>query len=88
VWGSFVLAVRATDYIPVWEKYYDEKSRLMRTLLFTDVRQFGSRTLPATMEMIPENKEGHRTVVRYTNAIFNEGVDDDIFSLRNLRARQ
>lgn len=88
VWGRFVLAVRETDYIPIWEKYYDEKNRLMRTLLFTDVRQFGKRMLPATMEMIPENKEGHKTVVRYTNATFDEGVDDDVFSLRNLRSRQ
>jgi len=88
VWGHFVLAVREADYIPVWEKYYDEKGRLMRTLLFSDVRQFGKRTLPATMEMIPENKEGHKTVVRYTNATFDEGVDDDIFSLRYLRSRQ
>jgi len=88
VWGRFVLAVRATDYIPVWERYYDEKNRLMRTLLFTDVRQFGKRTLPAIMEMIPENKEGHKTVVRYTNMTFDEEMDDDVFSLRNLRARQ
>jgi hypothetical protein len=88
VWGHFVLAVRKTDYIPVWEKYYDEKDRLMRTLLFSDVRQFGERTLPATMEMIPENKEGHKTVVRYTNARFDEDVDNDIFSLRYLRSDQ
>jgi outer membrane lipoprotein-sorting protein len=88
VWGHFVMAVRQADYIPIWEKYYDEKDRLMRTVLFTDVRQFGKRALPATMEMIPENKEGHKTVVRYTNATFDEGVDDDVFSLRNLRSRQ
>jgi hypothetical protein len=38
------------------------------------------------MEMIPANKEGHRTVVRYEDASFDEGVDDDIFSIRNLRS--
>jgi outer membrane lipoprotein-sorting protein len=86
VWGHFVMAVREADYIPIWEKYYDEKNRLMRTLLFSDVRQFGKRTLPSTMEMIPENKEGHKTIVRYTSATFDEGVDDDVFSIRNLRS--
>lgn len=86
VWGSVVMAVRESNLLPEWERYYDEKGRLMRTMTFTDVRRFGGRTLPSTMELIPANKEGHRTTVRYLEAEFNVPLDEDIFTLRNLRS--
>jgi outer membrane lipoprotein-sorting protein len=86
VWGHLVMAIREADYIPLWEKYYDEKGEPMRTMIFSDVQQYGKRKLPSTMEMIPENKEGHKTMVRYTNATFDMAVEDKIFSLKNLRS--
>ncbi|MGD8413204.1 MAG: outer membrane lipoprotein-sorting protein [Candidatus Latescibacterota bacterium] len=86
VWGSLVMAVRDSDTLPVWERYYDEKGRLMRTMKFADVRQFGSRTLPSTMIVIPANKEGQRTTVRYIEAKFDVPLEGDTFSLRNLRS--
>ena len=86
VWGYLVLAVREGDLLPVWEQYYDEKDRLIRTMEFSDIRQFGARTLPSTMIITPASKEGHRTTVRYTESRFDEPHEDDIFSLRNLRS--
>ena len=52
----------------------------IRQLVDTD-RQY----LP---EMIPENKEGHKTIVRYANAKFDMDIDDNIFSLKNLRSKR
>jgi len=86
VWGYLVMAVRESALLPVWEKYYDEKDRLMRTMEFSEIKQFGSRTLPSVMTVNPANKEGHRTVVRYVEAEFDTDVDADMFSLRNLRS--
>jgi outer membrane lipoprotein-sorting protein len=88
VWGNIVTAVRKRDHMPVWQKYYDEKGQLIRTLVYSDIRKFGNRTLPATMEMIPQNKEGHKTVIRYLTVEFDRKVDDEVFSLRNLRASE
>lgn len=86
VWGYLVLAVRQSDLLPAWERYYDEKDRPIRTLVFSDIRQFGTRTLPSTMEITPASKEGQRTTVRYTESRFDEPHEGDIFSLRNLRS--
>jgi outer membrane lipoprotein-sorting protein len=86
VWAHLVMAVRDTDYLPVWEKYYDEKGRLMRTLIFSDIRRYGSRTLPSTMEMIPANKDKHKTIVRYNRADFDIPIENAVFSLRKLRS--
>lgn len=84
VWGSIVLAVREDDFLPVWEKYYDEKGRLARDMVFKDVRTFGKRRIPSSLELIPRTKEGHKTVLRYIDARFDIPLAPDIFTLRNL----
>ena len=58
----------------------------MRVLNYSDIRTFGSRTIPATMEMIPTSKEGHKTIIRYMTIDFDRQLTEDIFSLRNLRS--
>lgn len=86
VWGSIVIAATKDKYIPIWQKYYDEDGKLMRVLNYSDVRDFGGRLIPAAMEMIPQNKEGNKTVIRYNKLDFDIKIDEEIFSLRNLRA--
>ena len=86
VWGNVVIAATREDYLPIWQKYYDEAGKLMRVLNYSDVKKFGERTIPATMEMIPQTREGHKTVIRYLKLEFDQKVGDEIFSLRNLRA--
>jgi hypothetical protein len=37
------------------------------------------------MELIPQDKEGHKTVLRYESIEFGLDVDQGVFTLRNLR---
>lgn len=87
VWGFIIIAVEKESYLPVWEKFYDEKGSLMREIIFKDVRLFGKRKIPSVMELIPRNKKGHKTVLRYVEAKFDVKIDKEIFTLRNLRKR-
>lgn len=87
VWGHIISAVRETDYIPLWAKYYDEKGKLMREIQYKDIKKLGNRMIPAVMELVPTHKEGNKTVVRYLEADFDISVGKDIFTLRNLRSR-
>lgn len=88
VWGKIVAAVRSDDYIPVWQHFYDEKGKLMRVMNFKDLKTFGDKIAPSVIEIIPENKEGHKTVVRWLNATFDSDIDDKIFTRRNLQRRR
>ncbi|MBN1272377.1 MAG: outer membrane lipoprotein-sorting protein [Candidatus Aminicenantes bacterium] len=87
VWGHILIAVREKDSIPVWEKYYDEKSELMREIVFKDIKDFDGREIPSVMELTPLNKTGHKTIIRYQSIRFDITLDKDIFTLRNLRKR-
>ncbi|MFO8184535.1 MAG: outer membrane lipoprotein-sorting protein [Candidatus Aegiribacteria sp.] len=86
VWSSIIAAVRLPDMIPLWEKYYDSGGDLIRTIRFSDVREMDGRTIPTTMEVVSPDEDGSRTVVSWTSAEFDRGVDDDIFTLRNLQS--
>lgn len=88
VWGKIEITVRKADYIPLSQVYYDEKGEKMRAMTFSDVRQFGSRTLPAVLEMVPLNKEGQKTIIRYRDIRFDEPLHNDVFTLRNLQRRR
>jgi outer membrane lipoprotein-sorting protein len=85
VWDKVNIAVRTADYIPIWQKYYDEKGKVMRVMHFRDIQAFGKRQIPAVLEMVPQNKEGHKTVIRYLDIVFDQEIAEDVFSLRNLR---
>ena len=38
--------------------------------------------------MVPQNKEGHKTVIRYRDIKFNVKLDPETFTLRNLRSQR
>lgn len=87
VWGHIITAVREKGYLPLWQKFYDEKGTLMREITFSEEKTFGKRTIPAVMTLIPVRKKGRSTVVRYLDARFNIPIPKSTFSLRNLRTR-
>ena len=86
VWREIVIAVEPNDLIPVWEQYNDEKGEPIRRMTYSEVGEFSGRLVPAVLEMVPQTKEGHRTVIRYRTLELDVDVDEDVFSLRHLRA--
>ena len=88
VWGKLIAAIGVSDQIPIWQRFYDETGRLTRVMNFKEIKSFDGKTIPSVMEIIPQNKEGHKTVVRFVNAKFDKGVDEKVFTRRNLQRRR
>ena len=87
IWGRIEQQIRKRDRMPIWARYHDEDGSLVRTMNFSDFRVLGGRTLPTRMVMEPTDGE-ERTVVIYLELEFDVGLEEDFFSLRNLRARR
>ena len=85
VWGGIRYQVRKEDFMPTWARYYDESDEIVRTMVFSEIRLMGSRLVPTVMTMEPADKPGETTVVRYHELDFDVDLDEDYFSLRNLR---
>ena len=56
----------------------------MRTLVYSNVKQFGARKVPSKWEMINNVKTGHRTEFEYLDARFDIDIPDRIFSFQEL----
>jgi outer membrane lipoprotein-sorting protein len=85
VWDKVVEWIRADDYIPLKAEYFNERGEKIRTVIFSEIKSFGNRTLPARMELIEEKKKGHRTVMILEDATFDAPIPGSIFTKENLR---
>ena len=86
VWGKIRYQVTKENLLPTWTRYYDESDELMRTMTFSENRMMGSRLVPTVMTIEPADKPGESTVLRYHELDFDVDLDEDYFSLRNLRS--
>jgi outer membrane lipoprotein-sorting protein len=87
VWGKIEVVVDAASLIPVEQSYYNERGEKVRVMSFHEPRDFGGIMLPSRMEMTPLNKEGYKTVIYYDALSLNVELDDDVFTMRNLKRR-
>lgn len=87
VWGKIEFVVNQHTLLPLEQNYYNEKGDKVRTMLFSDIRDFNGKKMPAIMTMIPLNKTGHKTIIEYVEAEFDIDIGDNVFTLRNLQTR-
>lgn len=88
VWGRIDYTIDKEQMVPVSQLFYDDDSELVRRLDFKEPRDFSGYMLPSVLEMVPLNKEGHKTIVRYEELEFNPpDVTDSDFTLHNLKSR-
>lgn len=87
VWGRIEILVEQKSLLPIEQVYFNEKGEKVRTMTFSDVKEFSGKKLPAVMSMVPHNKEGHKTEVIYEELSFDQPLGDNVFTLRNLQKR-
>lgn len=85
VWGKIVYLVRKEDFMPLKQSYFSERGELVRVLTFTDIKRIGGRLLPARWEMRPLAKPANSTVMTLESARYDQPIDPDIFTQRNLQ---
>ena len=85
VWGKIVYLVRKEDFMPLTQSYFSERGELVRVLTFADIKRIGGRLLPARWEMRTLAKPANITVVTLESARYDQPIDPDIFTQRNLQ---
>ena len=84
VWGKLEVVVGA-DMLPVSTKYFDEDGSLMRTMSFGDVKTMAGKSMPTTMTLTPEGKEGEFTRITFVSLELDIDVPDSTFTLQALK---
>lgn len=84
VWGKLILWIDKRDELQLKAEFYDEEEILVNTLVATEVGRLGGRQFPVALEMIPAEKPGEKTAMRYLKAEFDIPIPPRTFTLRHL----
>ena len=84
VWGRISVKISAAK-IPEKIQYYDENGKLVRTLSFEEVKVVGGRTMPTVQRVLPADKPGEQTVMRFERMEFDVALPEATFTLQALK---
>ncbi|MCK4705650.1 MAG: outer membrane lipoprotein-sorting protein [Gammaproteobacteria bacterium] len=85
VWGRILKWVSMKEYLQMRSEYYDEDGYLIKTELAYDIKTMDGRLIPSKFELIPQEEEGHKTVVVMDEILFNKPISDGFFSQQNMK---
>lgn len=85
VWGKIIKWISKEDFLQLKSEYYDEDDYLVKTETAYDIKTMDGRLIPSRFELIPEEEEGHKTVVILNEIQFNKPIDDSFFSQQNMK---
>lgn len=84
VWGKIISWIDKKEYVTLKSELYDEDELLVNIMNAYDIKNYGGVTLPSRMEIIPVEKEGHKTIMEYVRLEFNIKIEDTFFSIQNM----
>lgn len=84
-WGRIVIWIDHKDFLQLKVEFYDEDEYLVNTMYGKAIKTMGGRTLPTVLELVPADKPGEKTVIEYVSARFDVPINDDFFSVQNMK---
>ncbi|MDP4271260.1 MAG: outer membrane lipoprotein-sorting protein [Bacteroidota bacterium] len=85
VWGKIITWITQSGFDSWKAIYYDEDLQPVNTMNAYDLKQMGDRTIPTTMEIIPANKKGNKTIMQINSLVFDQSISDSFFSQQNMK---
>lgn len=85
VWGKVIIWVTKEHYLGLKTEFYDEDMDLVSTLQGSDIKEMDGQMIPAQLEMIPADKEGHKTVMIQNSIEFDVELNESFFTPQNVK---
>ena len=85
IWGKQIRWIDKKDYLFIKAELYDEDDYLIRTEIGREIKTMDGRLIPTIIELIPEEEEGHKTVIHIKEIEFNVPIEDRFFSQQNMK---
>ncbi len=85
-WGKLIQWIRKGDYVPLRQEFYAERGKLVKVLKYSDIRKMSDRLIPAVWHMESMTKKGHHTTIVVKDVVYNEPIDESVFTMSNLKS--
>jgi len=86
LWGHQLWWVDKKEFIVLKAELYDEDSYLVRTERGMDLKTMDGRFIPTTIELVPAEEEGHKTILKILEMKFNVNFEKNFFSQQNMKS--
>jgi len=85
VWGKVLCWISMDGFLNFRNEYYDEAGELVNEEILDEIEDVGDRTIPTRYTMIPADKEGHKTIMKFQEIEFGVEIEDRFFSIQNMK---
>ncbi|HEX3020373.1 MAG TPA: outer membrane lipoprotein-sorting protein [Chitinispirillaceae bacterium] len=85
VWEKVIVYVTKEEYNFRKELFYGENGKLVNIMKLNNVKKMDGRDIPTNWEMIPVDKKDQKTVIELQTIKYNVQINEEFFSLQNLR---
>lgn len=84
-WGKVLVWIDQEHYMQLKAEYFDEDDYLVNTMLGKNPALFDGVMLPRRMEVIPADKDGHKTIMEQLELSFDIEIDESFFTQQKMR---
>ena len=84
LWGQLILTIDKKDFIQLKTQFYDEDMELVNTMIGSEVKAMGGKTVASKMIMTPAGKPEYKTTVVYSSMQFNTSISSSFFTKGNM----
>ncbi len=85
VWGKVFIWIGTENYVQMKVEYFDEDDYLINTLSVLELGTFEGRTLPAKIELIPNDEPENKTTIDYLDFKFDIDIKEDFFTVQSMK---
>jgi len=86
VWGKIISFISADgEYLQMRGEFYDEDGFLINTLHASEIKELSGRLLPTKLVMTPADQPGYSTIMSYNSIEFNADLEEEFFSVQNMK---
>lgn len=85
VWGKLEMWIEKGGTYIMKQHFYDEDLDLINTMQGYNVKTFGDKTIPSKMVMIPQDKNGHQTILEYMDMKLGMEIEDEFFTVQGIK---
>lgn len=85
VFGKVFVWIIKESFIELKVENYDEYGALVSTILASEIRKMDDREIPTLLEMIPADKQGQKTILRYASMLFNRPIEENFFTVQHMK---
>lgn len=88
VWDRVSIWISKEEFLQLRVEFYNEFDELVNVMEGSEIETLDGRTLPTKLSMIPQDKEGHQTVLKYHDIDFSINISKNFFTVQNMKRLQ